>query len=133
MSDYESFTAYRCPNLPLQYDNTLVVFNRGESGTYRDGAWNEEFHTELTREALGCLTSALEVSLDGRPIGLDDVLLRRAPSGPGAEVVKFLPIDTLSPGLHQVRLRQLEAPRRKNPTDTLRAEITVPFYYAPNR
>lgn len=134
LGSYESYIRRRCPNLPQQYASSVRsrIFDRSEGGTYTNGTWSPGQKTVLNREILSCLGSATELYLDGRKVEMHDVLLGKSENDSRARLIKFIALDSLSPGLHELQLRQLQPPRKRAPLDTLLSVVTVPFYFAPD-
>ncbi|MGB3799046.1 MAG: hypothetical protein WA952_04480, partial [Lewinella sp.] len=131
---YEDVIAQQCEDLPKHYESTIhsELFDNSEVGFYKAPDSLASNHVELTRPVMDCLTSGMELVLDGVVIGLDDALLTESELTSYKEIIKFVPIDTLPPGLHQLTLRQMQTRTRDTITSReLRSEVHVPFYYAP--
>jgi len=86
---------------------------------------------------IACLQQVLEVSLDGKMLPPDHTLIHVSSFGyPLPEIVSYFPLDSLSPGIHRVKLRTFGEPRKQPGKDVsggisvLRTYV-VPFYYAP--
>ena len=129
LSLYESFIERRCPELRRAYDGSLHsdFFGADGDSVVRTG------HPILDRSTLDCLASPMELYLDSSRIDLHDVLLTRPTESNYSELVKFVALDSLSPGLHELHLHQLRTPTQRAPEDSLRARVSVAFYYAPAR
>ena len=135
LGSYEGFIERRCPDLPRHYDGSLHsdLFGTGQSVVYRNDSLSETHRPTLNRATLDCLSSAVALYLDDTPVSMDDILLTRPPDHAYSELLKFIDLDSIQPGLHELTMHQFKAPNRRSPLDTLRSVVTVPFYYAPAR
>ncbi|WP_116106764.1 hypothetical protein [Lewinella sp. IMCC34191] len=131
---YEKPISLLCPDLPEHYESSVHsgLFDTGEVGVYKAPDSLRSNRVTLTREVLECLSSGIELRLDEAPLPLDDILLTQSVGSAYHELVKFVPLDSLAPGLHQLTLRQM----RVSDKDSIavkepRSEVHVPFYYAP--
>ncbi len=130
---YEEYIAHSCPDLTKHYEGSIHsgLFDSGEVGVYQAPDGKTSNKVVLSTSVLACLSSGVELYLDSKVIPLNDLLLTRAPGASYSELVKFISVDTLTPGLHQLMLRQLRVANRRG-TDTIRSEVYVPFYYSPD-
>ena len=135
LGSYEGYIERRCPNLPRHYDGSLHsdLFGTAKSVVYANDSIRETHRPTLSRETLDCLSSAVALYLDDRPVSMDDVLLTRPPDKAYSELLKFIDLDSLQPGLHELTMHQFKTPNRRSPLDTLLSVVAVPFYYAPTR
>ena len=125
---YESYIERACPDLRRHYSGSLHSGLFDSRERFASGA-----EPSLDRDVLACLSAPLKLFVDGSEIGLQDVLLTRPQRSNYSELIKFIPLDSLPAGLHELTLHQLKRPSSRAPEDSLRSVVTVPFYYAPVR
>jgi hypothetical protein len=132
-ASHAEYTEHRCPDLPPLYSSVLLsrLFNTGRQGYYDGREFLDSSKLVLTSETVDCLVGAIELSLNGDRFANDRLLLRRVSDDPIAQAMGFLSLDSLPQGIHRLRYRQFKPPGRRHPEDTVRYDITVPFYYAP--
>ncbi|PPK85570.1 hypothetical protein CLV84_2471 [Neolewinella xylanilytica] len=131
---YENAISRQCPDLPQHYESSVhsELFDQGEIGVYLAPDSLQSHHVVLTRTVMDCLTSGVELWLDEVPIDLGDVLLTQIEKSSYSELMKFVPIDSLAPGLHRLTLRQMQGSSRDTTgLQQVRSTVHVPFYYAP--
>ena len=133
ISDYIDYVKKTCPTLPVHYRTVVHVgmFTSAQEGYYNGRKVVDSNEVYLNREVLTCLTDPFRLYLDSEPIPLTDVLLSYPKNGLRPEVVKFVPIDTLRPGLHYAHLRRLEVPDTLQGGTNVSTTLSVPFYYYP--
>ena len=133
---YESVIEHQCPDLPRRYTGSLhsSLLDGEESVFYRPPDQDSDRATNgsLSPTVLGCLASGMHLFVDDRRIPLDDILLTRDPETSYSQLIKFIAIDSLSPGLHQLQLRQFKLSDKNENGIDVRSDVYVPFYYAPN-
>ena len=132
---YENVIEHYCPDLRRRYTGSVHsgLLDSDQSIVYRPPGNSADSSSTgtLSPSVLECLASGMDLYLDGSELSLGDVLLTQDPRESYSQLVKFVPLDSLSPGLHELELRQLRVPAN-NRTDSVRARVYVPFYYAPD-
>ncbi|MCP9236276.1 hypothetical protein [Lewinella sp. JB7] len=126
-SSYEAVIARQCPELLPPHQSVIhsVILSR-LFGSEPDAANS----ATLTPHILECLGSSLSLYLDSNRLSLHDVFLTRQDHSLRPDLIKFIPLDTLTPGLHYLNVHQRQLPSPRRPEDSIRAIISVPFYYA---
>ena len=131
---YESVIEHQCPDLPRRYAGSLHsgLLDPEVSVVYRSPKGDSEDADggSLSPAVIECLASGMDLYLDGRAIPLTDALLTQDPEVSYSQLIKFVPLDSLSPGLHELQLRQFRVSGKDSLT--VRSDVYVPFYYAPD-
>ncbi len=128
---HANYTAHRCPKMPELHPSVIQsdMFYSSRSGYYDGRSYQDTNKVLLTPQALSCLLIGFEVYVDEVRVPNETFFLSRASDVLVPEAVGFVPLDSLTTGMHELRYLQFKPPNDRRPEDTIILDVTVPFYY----
>ncbi|MEM9835948.1 MAG: hypothetical protein AAF828_05570 [Bacteroidota bacterium] len=127
LPSYNEIVWHNCPDFSLAPQQLVSHdFIEGMRGSIND--------VDLPAKQLDtmrtCITQAIELTIDEVPVSLEESIFLFADDAHFATLQTYVPLDSLSRGLHQIHFKNYEY-RPRSDTVRVAKEYVLPFYYDP--